>query len=427
LWRPGGARPDACGSFERLRSTPLKSALAGRPGSWRFAVTGSPASLELLVRITEDAVYVAADPLLTRAALFSPDIPDEESLLRQQIPYGAPFYARGRIALWAVLRSMRVGPGQDVLLPSFICDSVLGPIEAVGANTRFYPTGRILEIDADRIRSSLTPGTSAVVVPHYYGAPTPMEEILALCNERGIWLIEDCAHALFSFAGSTPLGRQGHAAVFSPWKSLPVPDGGILTLNDSRLVRPDPLPEHGAFSLAANIVYRVLPSIETVIGRSPRVRLLSRRDVRDSIQDRDRSPDFRREMGSNFSYQMLERADGKLIRDRRRANFDRLAKAVASQPYLQAALPTLPDGMCPLGLPVLCLDREHARRHFLDRGINVRAYWERLPREVTKAEFPDAHTLSHKILILPVHQSLTEKQTEHIASAIATLTQGAFR
>jgi perosamine synthetase len=372
-------------------------------------------------------MYVSADPLLTRAALFSPDVPDDESLFRQQIPYGAPLYARGRVALWAVLNSMHVGRGQHVLLPSFICDSVLGPIEVVGASPRFYSTGPGLEIDAQRIRSAVTPDTAAVVVPHYYGAPTPIDDILKMCNERGIWLIEDCAHGLFSFAGSIPLGRQGHAAIFSPWKSLPVPDGGILSLNDSRLVRPDPLPEYSALRLAAKIIYRVLPSIETVIGWSPRLRLLSRGELRDSIQDRDRSPNFRREMGSNFSYQMLERANGKVIRERRRANFGRLAKAVASQPYLQAVFPTLPEGVCPLGLPVLCLDREHARRHFLSQGINVRAYWERLPREVTASEFPDAHTLSQKILILPVHQTLTDKQAEHIASAIVTLTEGAPR
>jgi len=136
-------------------------------------------------------VYVAADPILTRVELFSPYIQEDNSLLKQQIPYGAPYYARGRIALWAALNSMDVGAQCDVLIPSFICDSVLGPIEAVGALPRFYATGPSLEIDAERIRSSLTPNTAAVIVPHYYGAPTALDEIRRLCDEREIWLIED--------------------------------------------------------------------------------------------------------------------------------------------------------------------------------------------------------------------------------------------
>jgi dTDP-4-amino-4,6-dideoxygalactose transaminase len=149
--------------------------------------------------------------------------------------------------------------------------------------------------------------------------------------------------------------------------------------------------------------------------------------VRESIQDRDRSPDFRRESGSGFSYQVLERTDGQAIRARRRANFERLAKSVASQPYLRALFTTLDEGVCPLGFPVLCTYRDEARRHFLQMGINVRAYWERLPREVTEDAFPDAHKLSKEILILPVHQSLTLRQLDHLILAIETLSEEAPR
>ena len=232
---------------------------------------------------------------------------------------------------------------------------------------------------------------------------------------------------MYSFAGPSPLGRIGHSAMFSPWKSLPLPDGGVLAINDSRLVRPEPLPDADPLHLAARMAYRMLPTLETAVGWSPRLRLLRRRGVRESIQDRDRSPDFRRESGSGFSYQVLERTDGQVIRARRRANFERLAKSVASQPYLRALFTTLDEGVCPLGFPVLCTYRDDARRHFLQMGINVRAYWERLPREVTEDAFPDAHKLSKEILILPVHQSLTLRQLDHLILAIETLSEEAPR
>ncbi|MFN0073627.1 MAG: DegT/DnrJ/EryC1/StrS family aminotransferase [Chloroflexota bacterium] len=370
-------------------------------------------------------MYVAADPLLTSASLFGAYDLNAESLLNSQIRYGAPFYTRGRVGLWAVLQSMNIGTGDEVLLPAFICDSVIGPIESTGAKPTFFRTGPMLEISAQDVGAAISAKTRAVLIPHYYGIPTALDEISTLCEQQGIWLIEDCAHALYSFDGTTPLGRRGHAAIFSPWKTLPLPDGGILVINDDRLVRPDPLPEHSPLRLAANMAYRILPTIESAIGWSPRLALLARGGLRDSIQERDRSPDFRREAGSDFSYQMLERADGALVRQRRRSNFERLAKAVASQPYLQALISVLGNGVCPLGLPVLCRDREQARRHFLHQGINVRAYWERLPREVDMAEFPDAHQISRQILILPVHQSLIRRQIEHVVRAIESLPGGA--
>lgn len=369
-------------------------------------------------------MYISADPLITTAVLFGAYDPTAESLLQRQIPYAAPYYTSGRVALWAVLGSMGVGPGDSVLLPAFICDSVLGPIEARGASSHFFPVTNDIGIRIEDVKACLTPATRAVVIPHYYGFATPLDELLALCEERGIWLIEDCAHALYSFVGDRPLGRQGHAAVFSPWKSLPLADGGILVLNDARLVRPDPLPEPSAFRLAVRMAYRVLPTIETVIGWSPRLELLRRGGVRESIQERDRSPGFLRESGSDFSQQVLERANGFQIREKRRANYHRLAKALASTPYLRALVPRLHEGICPLGLPVRSADREQAREHFLNRGINVRAYWERLPREVSAEEFPEAHQISREILILPVHQSLTQRQIEHIERAIETLPGG---
>jgi dTDP-4-amino-4,6-dideoxygalactose transaminase len=120
----------------------------------------------------------------------------------------------------------------------------------------------------------------------------------------------------------------------------------------------------------------------------------------------------------------MERANGPQIRKKRRSNYQRLALAVAAQPYLQALWPRLSDGVCPLGLPIRCSEREGARRHFLDRGINVRAYWERLPREVSTHEHPAAHQLSQEILILPVHQSMTQRQIEHVVRAIEELPGG---
>ena len=65
-------------------------------------------------------MYVAADPLLTRATLFNTTAASD-GLLRRQIPYGSPFFARGRVALWSAFKSMAVAPGNDVLLPAFIC------------------------------------------------------------------------------------------------------------------------------------------------------------------------------------------------------------------------------------------------------------------------------------------------------------------
>ena len=81
----------------------------------------------------------------------------------------------------------------------------------------------------------------------------------------------------------------------------------------------------------------------------------------------------------------------------------------------------LPPGVCPLGLPVLVERREWARRRLLAAGVNVRAYWERLPAGVTRTVFPAAHDVAERILVLPVHQSLTDQQIEHLLLTLKRL------
>jgi hypothetical protein len=75
----------------------------------------------------------------------------------------------------------------------------------------------------------LTERTRAIVVIHEYGYPHPrLAEMCAVARERGIPLIEDCAHSLDSALPAGPLGSLGDFAVFSLSKVLPVPSGGVL-------------------------------------------------------------------------------------------------------------------------------------------------------------------------------------------------------
>ena len=131
------------------------------------------------------------------------------------------------------------------------------------------------------------------------------------------------------------------------------------------------------------MVYRMLPTLETIVGWSPRLSLLIAAICGNRFRIAIVVPTFDENLGLWIQLPDVG-ADKWPAVVPGAEQIDRLAKSVASQPYLRSLVPTLNDGVCPLGLPVLCQNREHARRHFLQRGINIRAYWERLPREVTE-------------------------------------------
>jgi perosamine synthetase len=356
--------------------------------------------------------YLPPDPPLTVA-----DLP---GLLR---PVQTPtfFYATGRAAMLAGLRALGIGPGDDVLLPAYLCESVVTPVQAVGAQPVYYPVGRGFEVDPDAVEAAITEGTRAVVVIHFLGFPGPVQALRDVCDRRGVALIEDCAHALYSRLGDRELGSWGDMAFFSPWKSLPLPDGGLLRLNHPGLTTAPPPARPSRHRTAMRLAYRALGSVELLVGWSPRTRLLQRQRLRQTMHQQVSAGPVEELGGSAHAWQLYRSASVAHVVGRRRRHFARLLAACHNLPWARPVFDTLPDGVCPLGLPLVAEDRDHWRDFLLGRGVNVRTYWEHLPPTVDTIRFPDAAWLRDRILVLPTHQGLTNDHVEWLARLLQTL------
>lgn len=137
---------------------------------------------------------------------------------------GAVATGYGRGALLLALEAVGVG-GADVAVPNFICSQVPEAVRRAGGRAVFYPVRLNTTIHPDDFRDALTPRTRAAIVAHYFGEPHRNIAVLAeICRRRSIVLIEDCALALGSSAGTT-----GDLATFSFTKSDWCYGGGIVT------------------------------------------------------------------------------------------------------------------------------------------------------------------------------------------------------
>jgi dTDP-4-amino-4,6-dideoxygalactose transaminase len=143
---------------------------------------------------------------------------------------------RGRTAIEIGLRAMGVGLGDDVLLPSFLCHSVLDAVLNTGARPVFADIGRDLNITAASVEASLTPQTKCVIVAHLFGAAAAIDEIEALLASRGVALMDDAAQALGARRGDRLVGSFGACGIVScgPGKPLAGAAGGLLVTNDER-------------------------------------------------------------------------------------------------------------------------------------------------------------------------------------------------
>lgn len=362
----------------------------------------------------------------------SPDpLPDPASLRAARragpgwagLPPEAVFLETGRVALWGALRALGLGPGDRLVVPAYISDSILPAPAALGVGVRFVGTLPDLRLDPVALERELAAGARAVLLVHYFGfLAADLEAVTALCERYGAALIEDCAHALFSTPNGQPLGRRGAAAIFSPWKSLPLPDGGLLTLRG----RPTPpdlarLPRPPAATTARRLAYRSLEMVETALGRTPRLWLLRSWGLRRALQARTAQAPLVPRRGSRLSEAIVRGVEPSGIVARRRANYLALEAALHGSSWARPLFERLPAGVCPLAFPLLVERREVARARLLAAGVNVRAYWEQLPSGVSAERFPDAQALADRILVLPVHQSLTRRQTRHLLAVLARL------
>jgi perosamine synthetase len=150
----------------------------------------------------------------------------------------------GTSAIEIPLRALGV-EGKEVLVPTNTFFATPAAVLHAGGRVRFIDTDpTTLSVDVAHLRTSIGPETAGVIVVHIGGIVTPhMDEIRALCDEHGIWLFEDAAHAQGSIGPSNghPAGRSagtwGDAASFSfyPTKVMTSGEGGMIVTNDDRL------------------------------------------------------------------------------------------------------------------------------------------------------------------------------------------------
>jgi dTDP-4-amino-4,6-dideoxygalactose transaminase len=132
-----------------------------------------------------------------------------------------------------------VGPGDEVVVPTYTFVATAAAAIYCGATPVFADVRgeHDLGVDVEQVAALITPRTKAVCVVHYGGYAAALEELDALCRERGIALVEDAAHApLAHTAGGARLGTVGTGCFsFFSNKVLSAGEGGLLATDDDEV------------------------------------------------------------------------------------------------------------------------------------------------------------------------------------------------
>ena len=343
-----------------------------------------------------------------------------------------PFY-RARNAIYYLMAALvERRPGLTVLAPDYNSGNEILAIRAAGAQIRYYPVNRRMQLDPDVVEQLCVQHNPDVLyVIHYVGWPQPMPALVRLCERRGMRLVEDCALSLLSDMDGRPLGSFGDWSVFCLYKTLPLPNGALLVQNTAARIEAlehVPLRQAGLASIAGRTAELVVQRMRGHSGRIGAVLQAAKRGMgmaagalavrRANVGDIGFNIDEVDLAMSRLSAHLLDRLDAADIRDRRVRNYRLLDAQLDSG--VTRVFPHLPDGVCPLFLPILVPDKPAAARALQQCGIDALEFWNESMDSGLEMS-ADARFLRAHVLELPIHQDLTLPQIAYMARQVSAL------
>jgi dTDP-4-amino-4,6-dideoxygalactose transaminase len=133
------------------------------------------------------------------------------------------------------LEALGVGPGDEVITTPLTFCATANVIVHRGAKPVFVDVDRETgNIDPEQVLRAITPKTKAILPVHLYGRPCPMDELMIIAREHGLYVIEDAAHASEAWYRGAKIGTIGDITVYSFYatKNLVTGEGGMLCTNN---------------------------------------------------------------------------------------------------------------------------------------------------------------------------------------------------
>ena len=162
----------------------------------------------------------------------------EKDLCRYLHYFHAIAVNSGTAALHTALMAIGVKPGHEVILPALTFTSTAAAVLMCGATPVFADLDPgLFTIGGDQIREKVTEKTYCVIVVHIAGIPARMSEIVSVCNDYGLLLVEDACQALGSKWNGGYVGSIGHVGVtsFYPSKVITTGEGGCVLTDSSHI------------------------------------------------------------------------------------------------------------------------------------------------------------------------------------------------
>jgi dTDP-4-amino-4,6-dideoxygalactose transaminase len=321
---------------------------------------------------------------------------------------GCRLYARARHGLWHGLKSLGLQEGDEVLVPAYHHGSEVEAIVRAGLECVFYETPHDLVPDEGELSDLLKKHAraKALFLIHYLGFPQDSARWKRWCDERDLLLIDDAAQAFCATDSNGPVGSLADLAVFCIYKTYGVIDGAAMICSS-------PPPEH-AGRRRARFLQTVRRNVAWMAQRSAFLSAIRARVSRD--KEYDIGTDFglgdANSSPASFSKLLLSRALAVDAAAGRRESYRYLLRE------LEDAVPEpwrdLPSGASPFTFPVETSNKAGLLKALWAEGVIALNLWSVPHPLLDESRYPNARRLRERVLGLPVHHELREKELQRV-------------
>jgi len=150
------------------------------------------------------------------------------------------FYWKARVALYAILKAMGIGEGDEVIVPGLTCVVVPNAILYLNAKPVYVDVDLTsCNTNLDRIRRKVSRATKVIIVQNTFGLSSEVDKISKFAKENGIYTIEDCTHGFGGTFRGRPNGVYCDAAIYSTQWNKPFSTGvgGFCIISNIELVK----------------------------------------------------------------------------------------------------------------------------------------------------------------------------------------------
>ena len=148
--------------------------------------------------------------------------------------------ANGTVALHLALATLGIGPGDEVIIPTFTMIATANAVTYTGAKPVLVDSEiRTWNMDVDQIEARVTEKTKAIMPMHTYGHPVDMDKVWEIAEKYGLYVVEDAAESHGAEYKGQRTGSLGDAGCFSFYanKIITTGEGGMITTNNEQIAK----------------------------------------------------------------------------------------------------------------------------------------------------------------------------------------------